>query len=136
MALDTTLDEATGQRPRILVVDDEPINIRVLHRLLKAEFELLMATSGEEAVRVCDESRPSLVLMDVVMPGMGGEEACTRIHALPGCGELPVVFVSAQSTEDQARITAAAGAADMISKPVDPERLLACVHRLIDGADA
>ena len=126
-----TISQAGESRRKILVVDDEPLNIRVLHRLLKDDFDLVMATSGEEAIQMCETSPPDLVLMDVVMPGIDGIEACRRIHSLPGCDRIPIVFVSGQSEDNKDRIASEAGANDLITKPVDPKLLRACVYSLL-----
>ena len=66
-------------RPKLLVVDDQPINIRVLHELFRPECDVFMATHGEQALTISRELHPDLILLDVVMPGMDGYEVCRRI---------------------------------------------------------
>ena len=65
-----------GRRPRLLIVDDQPVNIQALHRVFAADCQVLMATAGERALQLCRERQPDLVLLDVQMPGMDGHELC------------------------------------------------------------
>ncbi|NKF21832.1 response regulator [Solimonas marina] len=113
--------------PRLLIVDDEAINIRVLHQILKDDYVLLMATGGAEALDVCRRERPALVLLDIMMPGMDGLETCRRLQAMPAFEAPPVIFVTAQSSEEEAAAGLRAGAVDFITKPVQPSLVRARV---------
>lgn len=117
-----------AERPRLLVVDDQPINIQLLYQIFQADHEVFAATDGAEALAFCRETPPDLVLLDVVMPGMDGLEVCRRLRADPATADLPVIFVTAQS--DPADETAAldAGGVDFITKPVNPAVVRARVH--------
>lgn len=108
------------RRPRILLVDDDPMNIRVLYAALSDECEALMATNGEMALALCERESPDLVLLDVVMPGLDGLEVCRRIKANPVTAATPVIFVSAQNAADQENAGLEAGAADFVTKPINP----------------
>lgn len=110
-----------GRRPRLLVVDDQPANVQVLHQTFAADHQVLMATSGEQALNVCAAKQPDLVLLDVVMPGMDGYEVCARLKADPGLRDIPVVFVSAQDDEVSEANGLDVGAVDYISKPINPK---------------
>src|ERR1700761_291189 len=79
---------------RILVVDDDPVMVRVLARILAPMGEILFATDGESALRMVRERQPDAVLLDVEMPGMSGFEVCQAIKADHGNEDLPVLFVS------------------------------------------
>ena len=95
-ALDTAL-LATGAAPpaTLLVVDDVPDNIHELLEALRGEFRILVASDGARALELVQGAAPpDLVLLDVVMPGMGGYEVCRRIKALPGGQRIPVIFVT------------------------------------------
>ena len=59
-------------RPRLLLVDDQPINIQILYQLFQDDFEIFMATDGQQALGVCERESPDLILLDVVMPEMDG----------------------------------------------------------------
>lgn len=117
-----------GRRPRLLVVDDQPANVQVLHRLFAADHQVLMATSGEQALRVCAEQQPDLVLLDVVMPGMDGFQACALLRADPVTRAIPVIFVTGEQDEDAETRGLDVGAVDFISKPVNPRIVRARVR--------
>ena len=121
----------TSARRRILVVDDQPLNIRVLHMVLARDYQVLMATSGAQALQVCAAQRPDLVLMDVMMQGMDGYEACRQLKAQPATQGIPVVFVTAHDDPAERERGLAAGAQGFISKPVDPQQVLAAWRRLL-----
>ncbi len=107
--------------PRILIVDDTPANIRILHNLLREDYVLSVATSGVAALEIAfSDDRPDLVLLDVMMPQMDGHELCRRFKADPRTRDVPVIFVTSMSeVEDEAK-GFALGAVDYISKPIRP----------------
>lgn len=105
----------------ILIVDDEPFNINVLMESLKADYRLVAARNGEQALsRVAGETRPDLILLDVMMPGMDGHEVCRRLKADPVTAGIPVVFVTAMTDEQDETRGFELGAVDYISKPISP----------------
>ena len=97
--METWLDERLG-RPKLLLVDDQPMNIRVLHQLFRYECDVHMATGGEQAIEVCKSLLPDLILLDVVMEGMDGHEVCRRLKADPLTQHIPIIFLSANGEED------------------------------------
>ena len=121
---------ATG--PRILVVDDQPESIRLLHAVLSPRgYSVDSVSSGAEALeRFAAEPAPDLVLLDVVMPEIDGYEVCRRIRATPAKELLPVVMITASSGEEKLRALEA-GADDFVMKPFDQAELLARVSSLI-----
>ena len=108
-----------GAKARILVVDDQPINIQVLYRALGDEHQVLMSTDGEQALALCKSERPDLVLLDVVMPGLDGNEVCRLLKADPATRDIPVIFVTAQDDVSQEALGFELGAADFLTKPVN-----------------
>ena len=108
------------EKPRLLVVDDQPVNVQVLYQAFAADHKVLMATSGEQALAVCAAQRPDLVLLDVMMPGMDGHEVCRRLKADPATRDTPVIFVTAHSDEAAETLGLELGAVDFISKPINP----------------
>lgn len=106
--------------PLILIVDDNPTNLKVLSRALMDEgFELAIATNGIEALEQIAEEQPELILLDVMMPEMDGFETCRRLKANPVTEDIPVIFMTALSdTVDKVK-GLAIGAVDYISKPFD-----------------
>jgi diguanylate cyclase (GGDEF)-like protein len=118
--LSDELLDLLGHKPRLLIVDDQPLNIQGLHRVFADECQVFMATSGEQALRVCAERQPDLVLLDVVMPGMDGYETCVRIKNDSALAETPVIFVTAHNDADSETRGLECGAGDFISKPFNP----------------
>jgi len=111
----------TQRRPRLLVVDDQPVNVHALHQTFSADHDVLMATSGEQALALCASEQPDLVLLDVVMPGMDGHEVCRRLKAAAATCDIPVIFVSAYNDEAAETLGLELGAVDFISKPINPK---------------
>ncbi len=87
-------------RPVILVIDDEPANIEIVTAVLEDEYEICFALSGEQAVQVARESRPDLILLDVVMPGMDGYQLCRIFKADPLLSDIPVIFATALGDDE------------------------------------
>lgn len=110
---------AEARQPRLLVVDDQPINIQALYQAFSADHQVLMATSGAQALALCASQQPDLVLLDVVMPGMDGHEVCRRMKADEALRDIPVIFVTAHSDEAAETLGLEAGAVDFISKPIN-----------------
>lgn len=115
----TSLLAPIPQRPRLLLVDDQPINIQVLHQVFAPDHQVFMATSGEQALVQCRAQNPDLVLLDVMMPGMDGYEVCARLKADEATRHIPVIFVTAQSDPREEERGLDLGAVDFISKPIN-----------------
>ncbi len=114
---------------RILLVDDEPANLDILRQALDGRgYRLLVATSGEDALKVAHRSRPSLVLLDVLMPGIDGYETCRRLKAAPETAGAAVIFLSALGEAREKVRGLEAGAVDFVTKPFQPEEVVARVH--------
>jgi diguanylate cyclase (GGDEF)-like protein len=107
--------------PRLLVVDDQPVNIQALYQAFAADHQVLMATNGPQALALCASQQPDLVLLDVVMPAMDGHEVCRRLKADPATRDIPVIFVTAHDDEAAETQGLEAGAVDFISKPINPK---------------
>jgi two-component system cell cycle response regulator len=117
---------------RILVVDDVPANVRLLEaRLLAEYFEVLAATNGEAALRMCQSGKCDLVLLDVMMPGMDGFEVARRLRRDPATTHLPIIMVTALDQPDDRVAGLEAGADDFLSKPVNDLALVTRVKSLL-----
>ena len=105
----------------ILIVDDTPLNIGVISGALKDSYKTKVATNGEKALALASaEEKPDLILLDIMMPGMDGYEVCSRLKADPATSEIPVIFLTGQtSAEDETR-GFEVGAVDYVHKPFSP----------------
>lgn len=106
-------------RPKLLVVDDQPINIRIINELFRADCDLHMATHGEQAIAVSKTLQPDLILLDIMMDGMDGLEVCRRLKLDPATADIPVIFITAKREEDDEALGLELGAVDYISKPLN-----------------
>lgn len=103
---------------RILIVDDERYNIKVLTELLREDYKIMAAKSGEQALKaVQGEILPDLILLDIMMPGIDGYEVCRRLKADPRTLNIPVIFVTALDASDDESLGFELGAVDYITKP-------------------
>ena len=117
---------------RVLVVDDILSNVKLLEAKLTAEyFEVLTASSGEQALARVAAELPDIVLLDVMMPGMDGFEVCRRIKANPKIAHIPIVMVTALDQPSDRVTGLDAGADDFLTKPVDDFALFARVRSLV-----
>jgi DNA-binding NarL/FixJ family response regulator len=113
---------------KVLVVDDAPANLAlVLDALSGAGHEVLVAESGRSALALLAHNLPDLILLDAVMPGLDGFATCERIKAVPGCRDVPVLFMTALDAPDEKIRAFEAGAVDYITKPVHVPEVLARV---------
>lgn len=112
----------------ILVVDDNPANLNVLFDIFgDMKYDVLFASDGESCLRLVETEYPDLILLDVMMPGIDGFETCRRLKANDRTKEIPVIFMTALSeTLDKVR-GLELGAVDYITKPIQPEEVLARV---------
>jgi diguanylate cyclase (GGDEF)-like protein len=124
----TPLAGLGGRKPRLLIVDDQPVNVQALYQVFAADHQVFMATSGEQALALCASKRPDLVLLDVVMPGMDGYEVCSRLMADPATHDIPIIFVTAQTDEAAETVGLELGAVDFIAKPINPNIVRARVR--------
>ncbi len=116
-------------RPLILVADDEAINRQLIQRRLEREgYRVLTARDGGEAVRMAREELPDLVILDVMMPGMDGLDACRVIKEDERTRDIPVIFLSARDETEMKVSGLGLGADDYISKPFEAAELIARVH--------
>ncbi len=111
----------TGGRQRVLIVDDEPINLAVLKEILQPRYEILSTDNGLEALKLARAERPDIVLLDVMMPGLDGHEVCVRLKDDPQTADIPVIFITSMTEEREETAGLALGAVDYIIKPVNAE---------------
>jgi DNA-binding response OmpR family regulator len=118
---------------RVLVVDDEPkIAEVVASYLAKAGYEPLVAANGTEALRLFDREQPHLVILDLMLPDIPGEEVCRRLRAR---SRIPVIMLTAKVEDADAVAGLGLGADDYVTKPFSPRQLMARVEAVLRRAD-
>ena len=112
----------------VLVVDDTPDNLTLMSNLLKNDYKVKIANSGEKALKIAtSESPPDLILLDIMMPGMDGYEVCQRLKGDPRTMNIPVIFLTAKTEVDDEKRGLELGAVDYITKPISPPIVMARV---------
>ena len=122
-------DETAHAIEPLLIVDDNPINLQVLRKTLsRTGHPLLTAENGEQALEMAREHHPSLILLDIMMPGMDGYEVCEKIKADPETDGAAVIFLSALEDSSAKLKGFAVGGVDYISKPFQADEVVARVQ--------
>lgn len=117
------------QQPKILVVDDQPINIKLLQRKLERQgMDVYVAYNGRECLSTVEATRPDLILLDIMMPEMDGIETCQRLKSNPATETIPIIFITAKASKEGKLEGLDAGAVDYITKPIDLDETLARVR--------
>jgi DNA-binding response OmpR family regulator len=115
--------------PRLLLVDDDPVILRLLQVNFRLEgYEIATASEGALALASAQERPPDVVVLDMMLPDLSGEEVCRRLRALPGLAGIPVVFLTGR-TEGPDPAEAGLGPVDLIAKPFDPADVVETVRR-------
>lgn len=130
------MSRAGDGRHRLLIVDDQPANIRVMAEALRDEYELFFATSGARALEIAEANDIALVLLDVVMPELDGFEVCRRLKAGERTSRTPVIFVTAREETSDETDGFDAGAVDYITKPIRPPVVRARVKTQLELKEA
>lgn len=115
------------EKPCILVVDDEPVNLELVYNLLKTDYRIKVATSGEKALQLVATEPPDLILLDVMMPSMDGFEVCQRLQSQSKT-DIPIIFLTAKTAVADVTRGLGLGAVDYIYKPLEPEILKARIR--------
>jgi DNA-binding response OmpR family regulator len=120
-----------NSRPKILVVDDDPINIRVIVSALHGTYDVFTALNGHDAIRHVKEHLPDLILLDVLMPDLSGFDVCKIIKADASFADIPVIFLTALDTLEGELQGLELGGIDYLGKPVHIELLKLRIHNHI-----
>ncbi|MGH2540478.1 MAG: response regulator [Actinomycetota bacterium] len=119
--------------PRVLVVDDDPLIVRLLELNFRlAGFEVSSASRGDRAVERAIEVDPDVIVLDVTMPGLDGYEVCRRLRGDERFADVPVVFLTAHPQDALGARDHALGVVDHVTKPFDPETLIDAVRTAMD----
>ncbi len=118
----------------ILIVDDEEDILQLLSfRLQKSGYDVLTASDGKIALGLLTDKQVDLILADIRMPNMGGEELCALLREDPKLKDIPLILISASKNEDSGSALSRSCARDFITKPFQPEELLAKIDKYIKG---
>jgi two-component system sensor histidine kinase/response regulator len=109
------------KKAKILAVDDTPENLDVVKGILQSDYTLLMAVNGGLALKIAKAQKPDLILLDIMMPGMDGYEVCTQLKADETTADIPVIFLTAMTKEEDEAKGLSLGAIDYITKPFSPD---------------
>jgi putative two-component system response regulator len=116
------IEDQSEPTDKILLVDDNTTNLQLLHETLDGlGYKLLIAKNGKTALVIAQKARPSLILLDIMMPEMDGYEVCRRLKADDTTSQIPVIFVTALADEDDEAKGLGLGGVDYITKPINPE---------------
>ena len=120
---------------KVLMVDDEPHVRRVAELCLArvGHWNVILATSGAEALALAEREQPDLILLDVMMPGMDGPTTLSALQAHAALASIPVIFMTAKVQEHEIQRYLALGAAGVICKPFDPLELPGQIRRILSG---
>jgi CheY-like chemotaxis protein len=122
---------------KILLVEDNEMNRDMLsRRLTRRGYDVVMAVDGAEGVRMAATERPTIILMDMSLPGLDGWEATRQLKAAPATRAIPIIALTAHAMSGDREKALAAGCDDFDTKPVDLPRLLAKIEALLGGAAA
>jgi len=120
-------------KQKILIVDDTPENIQILMETLKDDYKIVAAINGEKALKMAEMVPfPDIILLDIMMPGMDGYEVCNRLKNNEKTKNIPVIFITALSEEEDEAKGLALGAVDYIAKPINPELVKARVRNHLE----
>jgi putative two-component system response regulator len=129
--------EKTHRQHKILIVEDSPVNAKVLEGVLKSYYQSDIAHSGLSALEIAgSDAPPDLILLDIIMPGMDGYEVCRKLKADDKTKNIPVIFMTAKSRVEDETLGFDLGAVDYITKPVSPPIVLARVRTHLELKDA
>jgi sigma-B regulation protein RsbU (phosphoserine phosphatase) len=119
-------------RQKLLIVDDTPANIQILHQIFQSDYDIFFSTSGAGGIEVAMRELPDIILLDIMMPEMDGYETCRNLKSDPATASIPVIFVTAMGEEEDETKGLEAGAIDYITKPISPPIVKARVRNHLE----
>jgi DNA-binding response OmpR family regulator len=117
---------------KILIIDDESINIDILINMLSNYYDVLVALDGQSGIDIAKNERPDLILLDVMMPNIDGFEVCTQLIASEDTKDIPIIFSTARTDEDSIERAYSVGARDYITKPFKTKEVIARIKTHIE----
>ena len=133
--MNTTPRRIAGNSDLVLIVDDVPDNLALLHDALDdSGYTVLVATGGEAALARAAQARPDIILLDAMMPGMDGFEVARRLKADAATAQIPIVFMTGLTETEHLVAALEAGGVDYVTKPIKPKEVLARMNVHLQGA--
>jgi DNA-binding response OmpR family regulator len=118
---------------RILAVDDDTQLTQLLQLVFESRgFGVTIANSGEQALEALEHELPEAILLDLMMPGMSGQEVCTEIRANPRTANIPIIILTARSDAKTRRELMDIGVTDYLIKPIRPSDLIECIREAVN----
>jgi len=108
------------KKPTILIIDDVMANIKILGSTLQPDYEILFALNAQDGIESVLANRPSLILLDILMPDIDGYEVCRRLKTDEQTRDIPVIFITSRDSDDDEARGFEVGAVDYITKPFSP----------------
>ena len=109
----------TSNGKTILIVDDDNMNIVILAHYLKPPYEIMVAQNGTTALKMAEQNKPDIILLDIIMPDMNGFDVFAKLKEYPPTMNIPVIFLTELDTKELIRRGLSLGALDYITKPFD-----------------
>ncbi len=116
---------------RILIVEDNPVNLDLVMQLLEDDYELLTAEDGAFGVEIALKERPDLLLLDLSLPKKSGWEVCQEIRAALGSEAMPIVALTAHAIKGDREKALRSGFDDYVTKPIDEDVLFATIEKFL-----
>ena len=117
---------------KVLLVEDDPSARRLIEfTLQQAGFEVTSANDGKEGLKKAQSEQPDAIIMDVMMPMMGGYEACLRLKEIPTTAHIPILILTAKVQPAEKTYSTMAGADDFLTKPAEPDTIVERVKKLL-----
>ena len=120
-----------NEKKLIILVDDNPANLRIGKNVLSGKYIVATAPSAAKLLTLLVNNRPDLILLDIDMPEMDGYAAIETLKMRPDTKDIPVIFLTAMTDSENQEKGRAMGAVDYITKPFDPPSLIACIEKYI-----
>lgn len=125
-------NDAEDQK-NILIVDDSPVTLRGIKAMLDKDYQIAVATSGEQALKTMKKKRPDLVLLDYEMPGWDGRETLERIRQDEELSDIPVVFLTGVADKEHIAAVLKLNPAGYFLKPAERDKLMATIDQILHG---
>jgi diguanylate cyclase (GGDEF)-like protein len=120
MFIDEYVSAEPSVRGKILLVDDQVVNIKILHQLLNEYYDIFMAKDGDQAIAMCKKVQPDIILLDIEMPTLSGFDVCEKLKGDPTTHDVVIIFVTSHFDEEKEVKGFQLGAVDFIHKPINP----------------